>query len=134
MANGGWYGTKDEWARLESPLIEVDPILSAFAKEFRLEIGKNFKDWPERSLEWGGSTRRLIQLYLADEKLLTFHLWLCASQDRGGKRYWKQESPVKGLPVSEFKDSLATLLREGKKTLDSWGEADLEFATNLGAV
>ena len=133
MANGGWYGTKEEWARLEFPLIEVDPTLFEFAKEFGLEMRKNFKDWPERSFEWGGSTRRLIQLYLADEKLLTFNLWLCASQDRSSKRYWKQESPVKGLPISEFKDSLATLLREGRRRLESWSEADLEFVTNLGA-
>lgn len=133
MANGGWYGTKDEWARLESPLIEVDPILSEFAKEFELEMRKNFKDWPERSFEWGVSIRRLIQLYLADEKLLTFNLWLCASQDRGTKRYWKQLSTVKGLPISEFKDSLATLLRDGWKTLESWSETDLELAANLQA-
>jgi len=131
MASGGWYGTKDEWARLESPLIEVDPILSEFAKEFGLEMRKNFKDWPERSFEWGVSIRRLIQLYLADEKLLTFNLWLCASQDRGTKRYWKQVSTVKGLPISEFKDSLATLLRDARKTLESWSETDLELATNL---
>lgn len=133
MANGGWHGSKEEWARLESPLIEVDPILSGFAQEFRLEMRKNFKDWPERSFEWGGSTRRLIQLYLADEKLLTFNLWLCASQDRGGRRYWKQEFPIKGQPICEFKDSLATLLREGRKALEAWSEADLEFATDLGA-
>lgn len=95
MANGGWYGTKEEWERIESPLLEVDSIINDFAKEAGLSVTKNHKDWPERSIVWGKDIRSLIQLYLANEKSLTFNLWLCASQDRGTKRYWKQETPVK---------------------------------------
>jgi|SRR5690606_27364962 len=133
MANGGWYGTKEEWVRLESPLVEIDPILYSFAAEFGLAITKNHKDWPERSIEWGSDIRRLIQLYLADEKQLTFNLWLCASQDRNGSRYWKKEFAVKEQTVTSFKDSLPTLLRNSRSLLESWGENDLEFVTKVGA-
>jgi hypothetical protein len=134
MANGGWYGTKEEWERIESPLLEIDSIIDDFANELGLSIGKNHKDWPERSIEWGTDVRCLIQLYLADEKSLTFNLWLCASQDRGKERYWKQETPVKGKLVSDFRADLASLLREGRKKLVSWSENkdQLEFATTLG--
>jgi len=133
MANGGYWESAVDWKRVEAPLLEIDSFFSDFAKEFGLEITKNHKDWPERSVVWGNNIRCLIQLFLADEKLLTFNLWLCASQDRFGKRYWKQMSPIKGRPIAEFKDSLPTLLREGRAALDSWVENDLEFATKLGS-
>lgn len=134
MANGGWYGTQEEWERIESPLLEIDPIIDDFANEIGLCISKNHKDWPERSIEWGKEVRCLIQLYLADEKSLTFNLWLCASQDRGDKRYWKQETPVKEKQVSDFEGNLASLLREGREKLLNWSEnsEQLEFATTLG--
>jgi len=132
MANGGWYGTKEEWERIESPLLEVDSIINDFAKELGLTVTNNYKDWPERSIVWGKDVRCLIQLYLADEKSLTFNLWLCASQVRGTKRYWKQETPVKEKKVSEFKNDLAVLLKEGREMLISWSinSEQLELATN----
>jgi len=134
MANGGWYGTKEEWQRVEKPLLEIDSIIDDFANELSLSISKNHKDWPERSIEWGNEVRCLIQLYLVDEKLLTFNLWLCASQDRGEKRYWKQETPVNAKQISDFKDDLASLLREGREKLLNWSKNNdqLEFATTLG--
>lgn len=134
MANGEYFGTKKEWLRLEAPLLEVDPVIEQFAKENGLSVGKNHKDWPERSLIWGNEVRCLIQLYLASEEALTFNLWLCASQDRDGKRYWKQETPIKAKPVSEFKDQLPALLREGRDKLISWSQnpSTMEFATDIG--
>jgi hypothetical protein len=133
MANGSYWKSAREWQRMEAPLVEVGFILSDFANEFGLKMTKNYKDWPERSFVWDNNIRRLIQLYLVDEKLLTFNLWLCASQDRGDIRYWKQETPIRGQPIADFKDALAVLLRKGRITLESWSEADLEFATNLRA-
>ena len=117
MANSGRFGTRSGWERIEKPLLDVDPIIEKFAKEFCLAVSKNHKDWPERSIVWGKGVRCLIQLYLADEKSLTFNLWLCASEDRGNKRYWKQETPIKQKQVSEFKDDLASQLRAGRKKL-----------------
>jgi hypothetical protein len=113
------------------PLVEVDDIVSAFASEFGFTVTKNQKDWPERSVTWGSAVHRLIQLYLANEESLTFNLWLCAHQDRGGKRYWKQENLVTAKPISEFRDALPSLLRNGKAILEGWGEDQLQFATNL---
>ena len=95
MANGGWYGSNEEWERIEGPLLQVDSILDDFVSETGLAITKNLKDWPERSIEWGDETRCLIQLFLVDAKDLTFSLWLCVSQDRGRKRFWKQDTPIK---------------------------------------
>jgi len=133
MANGGWYGTKEEWERIERPLLEVDSIINNFAREAGLAVTRNYKGWPERSIVWGEDIRCLIQLYLADEKSLTFNLWLCASQDRGRTRYWKQETTVKAKKVSEFKEDLAALLREGREKLVNWSKngEQLKFATTL---
>ena len=133
MANGGWYGTKEEWERIERPLLDVDPIIEAFAKEYDLSVSRNHKGWPERSMVWGKDIRCLIQLYLADEKSLTFSLWLCAYEDRAGKRYWKQETPIKERKVPDFKNDLASRLRKGRSKLLEWSadRNQLEFATTL---
>jgi hypothetical protein len=133
MANGGWYGTAEEWARIEAPLLAADPVIGRFAAEFGLPVGKNHKDWPDRSIAWGDKVRCLIQLYLADMEALTFNLWLCASEDRGDKRYWKREMPVLKQPLPEFIDALPTLLRSGRSKLELWSAdpSDFEFAVDL---
>ncbi len=131
MANGGYWHTKADWQRAEAPLRRLDPVLDAFAGQHRLRITRNLKDWPERSIAWGDSIRLLIQVYLTDPQHLTFNVWLCASHDRGDQRYWKHEMPVRGLPVEAFENDFASLLREAKAKLESWSEADFEFATPL---
>ena len=134
MANGSYWQTKAEWQRVEEPLLRLDSALSEFAAQFGLQLTKNHKDWPERSIEWGTRVRLLIQVYLADAESLTFNLWLCASQDRGGKRFWRQETPIQSKPVSDFQSSFASLLLEGKAKLEGWSEADLEFVTNVAPL
>ena len=129
LANGGYWQTEADWQRVEAPLRRLDPVLDAFAGEHHLGITRNLKDWPERSVVWGESIRLLIQVYLTDPQQLTFNIWLCASRDRGDKRYWKHEMPVRGLPVEAFENDFASLLREAKAKLESWSEADFEFAT-----
>jgi hypothetical protein len=134
MANGGWYGTRDEWDRIEKPLIEVDSILDEFSRDFALHIEKNERDWPSRAFVWAnGDVRCLIQLYLADQADLTFNLWLCASLDQNGKRYWKQEMTIKQEPVGQFKAELASYLQQGYQQLQDWSAtpANLEYATDL---
>ena len=128
MANGGYWQSKEDWLRAESPLLALDDELTAFAAEHSLRLTKNHKEWPERSLEWGGNIRRLIQVYLADEKTLTFHLWLCASQDRQDGRYWKQALLVEAKPVSNFQESFPELLRVARAELESWSQDVLELA------
>jgi hypothetical protein len=133
MANGDWYGTREEWERIERPLLDVDPIIEAFAEECGLPVSRNHKGWPERSIVWGRDVRCLIQLYLADETLLTFNLWLCASEDRGNKRYWKQATPIKQMRIPDFKSELAAQLRQGRTTLLGWSKnkGAFEFAATL---
>ena len=71
---------------------------------------------------------------MVDEKSLTFNLWLCASQDRGSRRFWKKETPVREQQIAEFKDHLESLLKEGREKLVQWSNApdQLEFVTNIG--
>jgi len=120
MANGGWFGTREEWRRLEAPLLEVDPVIDAFAGESGLAVTRNNKDWPERSIAWGDEIRCLIQLYLADPAGVTFNLWICASADRGGKRYWKQETPIRQQRLPEFRQDLPSRLLEAREQLLAW--------------
>jgi len=133
MANGGWYGTQDEWERLEAPLIAFDSAISNFAAARPVSLTKNSKDWPERSLRWHQNPSCLMQLYLADEREVTWNLWLCCAQDRGGDRYWRQELLIEGEPAASFADNLTSLLGAGYDRLNSWqAQPELfEFATKL---
>ena len=134
MANGGYFNV-EQLQRLEKPLLAVDSVINEFAVTNGLEVTRNHKDWPERSMVWNNNNVRcLIQLYLASEDSLRFNLWLCASQDRGRKRYWKQESPIKNQLVSEFSGQLPELLREGREKLLSWSNDSsvMEYASGIG--
>ena len=132
MASGGCWHSQADWQRVEAPLLPLDSTVEAFASRFALKLTRNHKEWPERSLCWGNQVRKLIQIYLDDEKTLTFNVWLCASQDKGQKRYWKQEFAVKSKPVADFAAYLEKLLAESKAKLDSWTENQLTHATSIG--
>ncbi len=133
MANGGWYGTQEEWDRLEKPLLALDPIIEKFATTKNHTVTKNLRDWPERSITWGDDVRCLVQLNLADEKAITFNLWLCASQDRGPRRYWKREMPIKEKQIEVFAHSLHEHLSEGYQKLLEWSKNthEMELAGEL---
>ncbi len=134
MANCGYFN-EQQWQKMEMPLLAVDSIISEFAASNGLEVTRNQKDWPERSMLWNNNNVRcLIQLYLASEDLLTFNLWLCASQDRGRDRYWKQENLIKNRPIPEFSEQLFVLLEEGRKKILAWSNdpSVMECATCIG--
>lgn len=87
MANGGWYGTKEEWQRIEKPLLEIDDEIDKFSDEFDLKLTRNHKDHPGRSLEWfGNDVQCLIQIYLVDEKELTIARLADMTSDQYGRR------------------------------------------------
>jgi hypothetical protein len=139
----GFYGPEKEWQELEAPLIEIDKELKDFAKSHSADISKNYHEWPERSLEWGNKLfdriqkkkiRKLIQIYPENKEKKTYNLWICASEDRDQKRYWKNEFLKKDVPFSEIRDELPKLLDTGYKKLESWKENELEFATNLKSL
>jgi hypothetical protein len=133
MGNGGWYGTDEEWRRIEAPLKLLDPELDRFGRKHGLAITKNLKDWPERSIVWGMDVRCLMQMVLVDQSALTLNLWICASQDRDGSRYWRNETPRKEEQASEMAADLFDLLEAAKRKLDHWSAHPevLEFATKL---
>lgn len=130
----GHSGSKAAWTRIERPLIAVDAVIGAFAKQHDLACTANYHNWPERSLVWGGAVRRLIQIYLESEAQLTYRVWLCASQDREGKRFWKQENLRVGLSPEQLKAELPTLLDQAYAKINAWQEASLEFVTGVSAT
>ncbi|HVM38839.1 MAG TPA: hypothetical protein VM265_10700 [Sphingomicrobium sp.] len=136
MANGGWYGTPEEWQRLEAPLLTIDPVLEQFARTHGITLTKNAKDSPERSIRWGDNPNFLIQVYLESEAGPSWNLWLCCSEDRGDSRYWRKDFAVRGARIESFQERLLTLLEESFNRVQQWG-ADpdqLEFATKLAPM
>jgi hypothetical protein len=133
MGNGGWYGTSEEWRRIEAPIRSLDPELERFAALHSLAVTRNHKDWPERSLVWGSDVRCLIQLYLDDVETLGINLWICASEDRSRDRYWMQEFLCKGVPIDDVAPCISEFLATTKARLDHWRTHPemLEFAVNI---
>src|ERR1700733_11855079 len=67
VANGVWHRTEQEWAHIEKPIKLLDHEIARFADKHGINISKNKKDWPKRSLRWGNDIQCLIQFYLADQ-------------------------------------------------------------------
>ncbi|MEX0921439.1 MAG: hypothetical protein WDZ84_01575 [Rhodovibrionaceae bacterium] len=136
MANGGWYGTEEEWERIEAPFISLDTKLENFAALHCLQITRNHKSWPSRSMEWGEELRCFINLYLDDEETLGINLWICVSEDRGLKRYWRHEFLCNGTSLDEIAPRLHELLTIAKARLDEWQlqPERMVFATKLAKI
>ena len=131
MANG-YHGSREGWDRITEPLLGLDPILAAFAEDRGLVLGKNTHNWPDRTFRWEDSLERLIQIYLADQSTLTWHLWICASEDRSdGWRYSKREHLAYGVTAQELELDLSRLLADAWKRVTAWKTADLERAVHL---
>ena len=129
----GFYGGQDDWDALEAPLLRIDPLLVSFSAERHMKLSRNYHNWPERSLEWHqGPVRKLIQIFLESENYRTYTLWVSASEDRGGKRYWKHNSLKKAVEFKEIEADLGHLLNEARSQLNGWSSDELGFATTLG--
>ena len=127
----GYHGTDDGWMRLEAPLREVDSILEAFASSHGLTLTRNHHGDPERSLGHEGELTRLFQIFVGDEEAPTYKIWLCASQDRGEERFWKQRFLTEAATPAELKASIGDWLSRGWEELFRWSAHDLEHATRL---
>ena len=127
----GFHGSQDAWNRIEAPLRPLDPTLEAFAHRLGVPLGRNSRNWPERSLRWSAPVSRLIQLYLENEDRLTWTLWVCASEDRSSARYWRHESLRKDVPIVDISTHLNALLDQAHQLVTGWSSRDLEFATEL---
>jgi hypothetical protein len=130
MANG-FHGIQSKWETLEMPLQTLDGELRAFAERHGFALTSNSRNWPDRSIVWGNSIRRLIQIYLADEGRVTYSFWLCASEDRGSERYWRREFLREAVAIGAIAGDLPELLEQGRSMLEGWTSEALEFATTL---
>jgi hypothetical protein len=131
-----WYGTPDEWQRLEAPLLTIDRILECFATFYGMVLLKNARDYPGRSLQWGSDPHFLIQLYLERETEPSWNVWRCCFEEREGSHFWRNDFAVRDEPLKSFEERLPALLEESFNTLQAWGSdpAQLEPATSLTVV
>jgi hypothetical protein len=130
----GFHGAQAQWETLEMPLRALDGELRAFAERYGLALSSNSRNWPDRSIVWGDSIRRLIQIYLADDKWLTYSCWVCASEDRDSKRYWRREFLKEAVPIEDIAADLPAQLEHGRELLEDWTSETLEFATTLSPL
>jgi hypothetical protein len=120
VGNGGWHGTREEWDRFEAPVRRLDSIFEAFAARHGLTVSRNGKDWPERSVSWGDDVRCLIQIWRVSEESPALKVWICASQDRGLKRFWKRAFLAKDADAEVLRPSLPAMLDKGFEQLKRW--------------
>jgi len=131
----GFEGSDTDWERLEAPLRSVDWRLQVFALRHMLPLSKNGRgghEWPERSFRWGTPVSRLIQLFLKDPNTLSHNLWICASEDRDGMRYWKEATLKEGVTIEQMAADLPSLLSDALKMVRRWTSADLVPVTQVG--
>lgn len=136
MANGGWYGTDEQWVHLEAALRPIDPLIDRFAARNALLVTHNEGESVGRSMRWGSNPSALLQLYLSDLNRMTWNLWACCYEDRGSDRYWKTAFLVEGEEVVAFAQSLDALLERGLGELNHWCEHPelLRFATKVAPL
>lgn len=126
MANG-FHGSMEAWELQEAPLRKIDSVLEAFASEHGFVLTRNHHGNPERSLTMAGSISRLIQIFVADEKKPTYKVWLCVSEDRELKRYWKRRFITESATPDELRKCLGDWLRQGHAEIAEWKSQDLSL-------
>ena len=127
MPNGGYEGTLEDWEKIEAPLVEIDPLLAQFAAERKLEVVKNYHNWPQRYLNWvSRDINRSIQIVAADVGELRFHIGITAWVDKNGHRYGIDALLRRYEPWQQIRDDLDKLLEEGFTMSESWSEKDLK--------
>lgn len=123
----GFHGTKEEWDRMEAPLLEVDDVIGEFAQSKGLSLDSNYHNMPNRRLMWNkGGITRVIQVSVKDEDMtiyVTYYAW----QDRNNTRRGKWLKQISDLGLTELKRDLPGLLKEGYSMLESLAEGELEF-------
>jgi hypothetical protein len=128
----GFDGTHEEWLGLEAPLQSLDSALRAFGRRHGLALSRNGRGWPERSFRWESGLSRLIQVYLSDQVGGAYTLWVCASEDRAGVRYWKKRTLREGIGIQELATELPALLETALTMVRGWNAEDLEVAGSVG--
>jgi hypothetical protein len=102
-------------------------LLAQFAAARRLELVKNYHNWPQRSLDWVSSgLNRSILIVGIDAEKLTFHIAVTAWVDKDGQRYISHAMLKRDEPWDRIRDQLPRLLEEAFETAESWSEKDLK--------
>ena len=127
----GFYGSLEEWQQMEAPFLEIDDALEKFAADRKMEIVKNYHNWPRRELEWvRDDIHRSISI-LQGEPSETCSMGVLAWQDRQDERYAADKWLKRSISWAELTDNLQELLEEAMAILNSWSEKDLKWVTTL---
>lgn len=127
----GFHGSLEEWRRMEAPYILVDTILEDFARQYELELQKNYRD-ADRSLRWSDGVNRSIWIYSMDKygESGTYRVSVGAYQDKGAQRYVKHGIVANNVEVAE----LAQALERARAIVASWAENELHPAGAGGEI
>lgn len=133
MANGGWYGTEEEWRQAEEPLVRLDLRMEQFAAQHGFTLSRNHKDWPDRSLRKEAPLSCMIQIWRGRLEADEWKVWAVCSEDRGQERFWKRALLADNVPAEQLGASLEALLAQGLAHITRWSAdpGSLEFATKL---
>src|SRR5712664_2446175 len=113
----GYYGSIEDWEKMEAPLLEIDALLAEFASREGMDLEKNYHNWPQRELRrLKDDLHRTIHILAAD-KPDTYHFAVGAWQDKNNERSIANKWPKKWVAWPEIKDNLPQLLRESVNTL-----------------
>ena len=123
MPNG--FYSNDEWEFFDSELSQFDDMLESFSRQRRIRILRNTRDWPHRTLQWGTTIRKQIEIYLVNEKKKTYEFRITAWVDKPDGRYWKTEKQKGPVRANLLFENLSSLLGDGYTILESWDESDL---------
>ena len=126
MGNGGFYGTKEEWKRMEAPLLKLDARLELFAASSGMSLDKNFHGQINRYFMRNDGITRILQIFLSDKSQMTFSLGIAAWKG-GAKRFSKSELIISKQSIDEISENLELILAKAKERLDSWQESDLKL-------
>lgn len=122
----------DLWRALESPLVEIDELLSAFAKRHGMALSNNYHNWPERTLAWSSrGLRRSIQFALAGLEERTYSMMAYASTGAGMTWLSNESALKKAVPWAEIAADLESLLARAYETAEQWLELDLNASKRL---
>lgn len=127
MPNGGYDGSIEDFHKIEAPLIEIDPLLAQFAAARRLELVKNYHNWPQRRLDWvSRGLNRNIHIVGIDAAKLTFHFAVTAWVDKDDQRYAIHAMLKQDEPWDRIRDQFSRLLEESFEMAESWSEEALK--------
>ncbi|HYR89531.1 MAG TPA: hypothetical protein VE422_35985 [Terriglobia bacterium] len=128
----GFYGSQEQWQRLEQAFLEWEEIFDRFARAKTVQVIRNAHGWPSRSLEWiHQSIQRKIEVVANDVPSETFNVWTYAWKDVGDKRFSKVTSVGTNLSKATLAKRLTDILDEAWAQVNAWSDNDLSSVTDI---